>query len=339
MRLAKSIKRKLIKSKLIKSRLIKSKLIESRFISRIILFLLLCCFLLPCSNVYANGPKLASRILIEVSNWSEDAKWVDILILLDEDNEEYEEPSDSLLNSYGFTRESEIVTYKENGYQSYCLNFANASKMIELPRGLAKDSSVFGEFEHYNYIFDISRKIIIVLLDENGDIVQKSKPYTLKTKAVSSLKYGYMHYDASTLELSNINEYQSGMGVLFLMGYHILYWFIPLGITLFIEVLLARIMKLNKLKIVVIINIITNFLLYWFVVLCEFRLFPYALAVLIGEIFVYIAEFLLYVFIVYRNSSKKKIFQYVFLANTLSLVLTLLVNEWIYGIFVGFLNA
>lgn len=317
----------------------RTRFIKSRFISRVMLFLLLSCFLLPCSNVYANGPKLANRILIEVSNWSEDAKWVDILILLDEDNEEYKEPSDSLLNSYGFTRESEIVTYKEKGYQSYCLYFANASKMIELPRGLDKDSSVFGEFEHYNYIFDISRKIMIVLLDENGDIVQKSKPYTLKTTATSRLKHGYMHYDASTLELSNINEYQSGMGSLLIIGCFLFYWIVPLGITLFTEVLLAKFMKLSKLRIVVFINIITNFLLYWFVILCEFRLFPYAIAVLIGEVFVYIVEFLLYAFIVYRNSPKKKVFQYAFLANTLSLVTTLLVNEWINGKLVGFLNA
>lgn len=275
-------------------------------------------------TVYANGPKPANSLIFDVTNYPDEAVYVDLLIKMDESNEHYLAFNESMGKEYGITKESEIVSYEKNGYVSYAFHFANASCDIELEKD--KYNSFATNRDDFNYIYNKCRYFKVAVLDRNGAILTISKEYRLKGITDGYLS-GVMTYDAAKNQVEGITHHTNPLTILPIMFLSFLCAYIaPLLITVAIESLVARIFKFDFIQRIVYLNIVTNIALSIYITIIQSFDVTYTTAVITGEILVYVTEFLWIYKNYHKNISGKRIAQYTIVANTLSLIATVLFN-------------
>lgn len=298
---------------------------------RILFGLLVLCSLLNPMYALANGPKPASNITLYIEDRKEGAAYVDILIKLDENHPHYTEANEDIIKQYEWDLERPIVSYNKNGYISYSIHYKGASSQMELKEGQSYYQFAYENPTDFDYIFGKSRKIQIALLDYEGNILQISSPCTLNS-TINSYLYGSVNYDAYSNKVIDVDRRENPFLVLIPFIY-IMVWIIPLSITLISEGLIAKLMKFDKISIMIILNIVSNFFLYLFMSYLQMLYVPYVTTLIIGEILVYGFEFVILRFGMYKTMQRKRILLYVVLANSISLVLTLIVNQYIQNIY------
>lgn len=276
--------------------------------------------------VFTNGPKPANSLVFNVINYSDQAVYVDLLIRMNTSDKHYVEFNGSIGESYDIKRESEIVTYNKDGYLSYSFHFKNASSELALEKDRI---NVFAnDYDDFNYIYDNCRYFKVVILDNNGSIIEMSKEYKLKGRTDAYLMNGVITYDVSQNRVEGIRNYQHFYDTLHVFFFYLLIaWLAPLLITVAVEAMIARKYKFKSIILIVCLNLVTNISLSFYIFKGQADGLNYVSAVITGEILVYVIELICLYMIYHKIISCKRIAQYTVVANTASLLITVLFNK------------
>lgn len=283
--------------------------------------------------VLANGPRAASDFHFEVINYPENAVYIDLLIPLGSDDKNYVEFNEKKASEYEISRSSEIVSYNKDGFISYSFHFVNSSSKMVLKDNPSYNQFAFDNYEDFNYIYTKCRKIKLALLDSNGNIIKVTSKYTINKGGDSYLVDGFITYDAQNNKLEGISTRNNSAMVIFLIFVIASYWIFPLLITLLTEGILAKLFLFNKINKIVMMNLVTNLGLFIFMTYLQSCGISYLKSLILGELLVYSIEFILLELWYYRFITIIRILIYTLIANTTSLLFTLLFHS----IFGGYL--
>lgn len=306
----------------------------------LVLMILVFVLLIPLT-VSANSPPPVRIIGVRVFEKPVDCVYVDLLIKIDSEDENYIALNSGYCEKLGFDENSEIVQYSKNGYASYTFHFLDAVSDNTLVKKESSDGSAFydAEFAKY-YITDtgfsstaLSRlrngysNMKLVLLDAQGGIIQISDRFDIGSSSHSTRGGVIYHAETNTIE---VNEYvgsfvrflQSIMTLLLIALFRFIF-------SIGTETLIAAAFKLKPYWKIVTVNLITQLIL---TIAMAFSSYDYWITVIALEVFVYLSEFAIYSML-YKNFSKTRILLYTVIANTASLGFGLLLNYL--GIFKG----
>jgi hypothetical protein len=157
-----------------------------------------------------------------------------------------------------------------------------------------------------------------------------SKEYKLKGMTDSYLVDGVITYDVSQNRVEGIKNHQNlfvSLPIIFF--YFLITWVAPLLITVAVEAMIARKYKFKLIMIIVGLNIVTNLSLSFYITKVQTGAgnLNYVSAVISGEILVYVIELICLYTIYHKIISGKRIAQYTVVANTASLLITVLFNK------------
>ena len=321
---------------------------ENGFIShlrRVYSFPLLCLYLFATLStislpVLANGPGVPMpENVFEVSVinfYGEKPAGVDLLL------PEAEIPPEDLLpqgsgdfGDYDLPADCMLATYNVDGYVSYLARFKGASHdMLQIYEyGLgnggdgAEQPARQEKYRLYVYIgetgYDEIREmssLILAIFDAEGNVRQVSDPFTPGHFSTTKIKYVQITYNAESNE-TEIYFVTRGDWYLMLIFLAPLTVFIAMWLTVLIEVVIGLIFRMKPLRIIFlttgISNLIMNILLIY---LHSVKELPWIPVVIVLELLVLIAEFLIYKK-KYRDRSTVRILIYTIIANALSFFL------------------
>lgn len=297
-------------------------------IRKIVLSLIaaVCLFSLFPTTVYANSAEPWPYYAFELSDLPEGTVYVDLLLKLPEDDPEYVALEKSNLPD-GFSQQSEIIGYCEDGFRSYTFHYKNAKSKIQVQRSklvyfFIDDLTAYDsvEWEHKDRVQD-NGWIRLAMLDENGNILKVSPDLSVKSRQFFGSVRGSFHYNGTTDAFTvETDVYGSGVFV---------YLFLcccGMAFTCIVEFLVAIPFGLVKKHsgLIFLVNVISQITMH----LCNIRLYsivfwryPYAVAFL--EVLVFAGEFLVYRRTM-RDISLAKCIGYTLAANTASLASGLL---------------
>lgn len=269
--------------------------------------------------VAANGPGPDYFCSFTFKNLPENTAYVDLLIKLSPEDAAYKTLNNLNLPK-SFSAESPIAVYSQDGYCSYSLHYAYASMMIEVKndRGTLFDKTLVDLRTSGK-----ADQLKLAMIDGEGNILQVSAPHSFqnKTRFIFMELVGQVYYDAQadTLEIpEQVNLFLILTFVFLSIG--------GLALTLVVEYYASWPFGLDRKfgKLILLTNLVSQLLMRLVDLLIRgFIGFDYVYMVLILEVLVYTGEFLFY-----RKKmlgvSWKKCLLYTFTANTLSLVLGLL---------------
>ena len=291
-------------------------------ITAIFLTLLLLTALLALP-VSANGPAPNPVFLVGLKNYPPEACYIDLLVQLTSDDANYTD------NRGNFPDPSwaqlEIFSYSEHDYTSYTFHYRGAEGNIKI-----EDSKV-RFFQRTEENLERFQSVMIAVLDENGNILQISEPFDPEPPALMAMNLGYAIYDyeADTVEVPNHS--QKGL-ILSMLGIYVLIAILGAVVTVFVEWLIAHCFTplLLYLKVVLLTNLVTQLTMrILFALLYSFLWQNYWFWTLLLEVAVYTAEYLVYCKRI-PTAPKKTIITYVVIANTVTLLLGVAVNYFLY---------
>ncbi len=302
----------------------------NKIILIVLFFLLFACFL--SVNVSANAPMPADRLTIKVSNLPENAVYADIMIKIDENDSNY---VDFQPNKFAdrYLKAKQIVDYKENGFRSFTFHYKEAKADIKLKINYSLNNSHYvvqfcggAEYKEYLTQFEDLRnnynKVKIALLDENFNIIHISEEFELPKVSNAITFSGYVWYDVSnnTIEVKKwINPYFIIFGGFF----SILIILLSIGAELLTALLFG--FKGKKTLTILIANACTQIVMRLLYIVLPFT---YLIETIILEILVYGGEILIYKKC-FKDTKVSKIIAYTVIANTLSLILGILLDCYI----------
>ena len=246
------------------------------------------------------------------------AVYFDILIEFTPQDEAY---SDFNAQRNAIPADSQIALYNEAGYMSLSFhykNLDNANMEIESPGFHMRDAN--------QSINRVSPAVKAVILDRDGNILQISDAIRTAPESVDEFAYRLIYDAAQAAPTLEFRQFYKGMPYfayfLMLLPMILLRFALSVGA----ETLMAIPFKLRPAWKVLVVNVVTQVLL---IALMQFSGLPYMTALLIGEAFVYIAEFVAYL-LLYKSTPRWKIALYTLTANTLTLVIGLVMNAYFY---------
>lgn len=208
-----------------------------------ILIILCCIIFLPLQALTAYARGILESLIVESSGLPENAVYMDMLIYMDENDEAYTSFNEENMKQYSFDTQA-IAEYNSEGFISMSCHYKDnfTSMLIQSNTGgtclnlftLTKysDGSIHQNQQLAYKLLNENRQFRIVVLDENGSIIQLSEPFN------GSGKYGvlidYIEYDVKNNTLSL--DYEHGDAPL--------YWvltinpkYVIIGIVIFIIVI------------------------------------------------------------------------------------------------------
>lgn len=273
--------------------------------------------------VSANGPAPSPVFRIDIENYPPEACYIDLLVpmILDDanytDNRElFPDPS---------WAQPEIFSYSESGYVSYTFHCRGAEGNIKIEDGKVEF------FQRTEENLERFQSVMIAVLDEKGNILQISEPFDPDPPALMAMNLGYAVYDyeAGTVEVPSHSH--KGLG-LTILGIYILLAIFGVAVTVFVEWLIAHCFAplFRHLKVVLLTNVLTQLTMrVLFVLLYSFLWQNYWVWTLLLEVAVYTAEYFIYCKRI-PTAPKKTILAYVVIANTVTLLLGVVVNHFLY---------
>lgn len=173
--------------------------------------------LLPIQVLTASARGRLESLAVESTGLPKEAVYMDMLIFMDENDEAYTPFNEENMKQYSFDTTA-IAEYNSEGFVSMSCHYNdNLTKMkIQLnDRGeyynsfmlkRFSDGSMSADSDRVNRLLDEKRQFRIALLDENGSIIQLSKPFDSKTK--NGPLIDYIGYDAenNTISLDYEND-------------------------------------------------------------------------------------------------------------------------------------
>lgn len=288
-------------------------------------------FIAPLSVAYADSPPPPSYFYSYVTNTNSSVKYTDILIKISKSSKYFTDLNNSIAHEYGFKSSTPIVNYNKDGYMSisfHCNDVSSSPSILQGDLGMCK----IIELENgYKPISTMTDSIKIALFDKSGNVLKVSNAVSVMPK-VNDTYPNEVKYDArGTTPVVNFTQYYQGHtnNTVILSAFLILAFLIRMAISTAIETLIAIPFKIRPLWKIVVINIATQILLFAFI---ASGILSYANAVIVGEIFVFISEFVAYIFL-FKHISKPKLALYTVIANTTSLAVGLIFNS--FHVFVG----
>lgn len=290
-----------------------------------LLAIVCCCFSLPVS---ANSPPPPSFFYGEIVNAPAEAVYADILIPLDTSDSHYVAfNSENRTGNVG--PDSPIVQYEEDGYHSFFCHYDGVRVQEQ-----ALPSCDFTLNPYSVSLDQVASSLKVALLDKDGNILQVSQSASLVPTQENTFART-LRYDAAadTLEIGFEEVYA---------GYrkgssHRLPLTLPfllaaaarMFLSIAVEALIGFPFRLRPLWKLAAVNLITQLML---LALFFFSPLSYLPTLILGEIAVYLLEFLAYGFL-FREAGRPRIAAYTLLANTTTLLMGLMMNQ--FGILIG----
>ena len=293
-----------------------------RITTVLLTLLLLSAFLvLPVS---ANGPAPYPTFTVYLTNYPPEARYMDVLVRLSPEDADYTDNRDNFPNDTWAS--SQIFSYEEDGYMSYTFHYRGAQCYIRISKSGRVEFFANSEEKLQRF-----QSIKIAVLDEQGNILQISEPFDPDPSALMAMNLGYANYDyeADTVEVPNHSNVELSLMVL---GIYILLAILGVAVTVFVEWLIAHCFTplILYLKVVLLTNLVTQLTMrILFVLLYSFLWQNYWFWTLLLEVAVYTAEYFTYRKYI-LTAPKKTILTYVIVANTVTLLLGIAVNNFLY---------
>jgi hypothetical protein len=281
-------------------------------------------FVAPLSIARADSPPPPSYFYSYATNTAYNVKYTEILVKINKTSKFYTDLNTSNANTYDFNSSTPIVTYNQDGYMSisfHCKNVYSEKDVLYEELGMCK---VIELNNAHMPISTMTDSIKIALLDKNGNILKISDAVSVKP-SVSNTYPNEVKYDAhgTTPKVNFVQYYKSYANNAVIISFSlILAFLIRMAISTAIETLIAIPFKIKPIWKIIVINIATQILL--FLLIASGRL-DYTAAVIVGEIFVFISEFVAYIFL-FKHISKPKLALYTVIANASSLAVGLILN-------------
>jgi hypothetical protein len=196
----------------------------------IIIALIISMFLSSQNIVYADSQPKARTITIHLTQLSDEAYYVDLLVKIADSDKVYTAFNSENAERNGFDESDSYVAYENEGYISYSLHFTNADNDMKIKKyksdqsGDIRADNEFIPFDYpdYDENFDLlmqySPKIKVAILNEDKEVISVSDVGTLK-KAKGYLTGG-ITYNLSSNSL-NVDYYtpdNTFIIVLFVIG-------------------------------------------------------------------------------------------------------------------------
>lgn len=310
---------------------------------KFIYLLLILIFVCISPNVVsANSPGPANQIYVGIYEKPNNCVYVDLLIKIDPSDINYVFFNSEYGKKLGLDDKSEIAQYNVDGYMSYTFHFFGAAAENKLIEDENRIGAYYAEFATHlklgnNYDYSAYDKLKtgypilkLVLIDSTGDIIKISNEFSIVPERAYFTGGIYYHVNSDLLEVSNytglLDDTFHSLGFLIMVLFAGIF---RIAFSTGIETLIALPFKLKPYRKIVVVNLITQMLLTIAMALSGSN---YLIGIIILEFFVYLAEFISYLFL-YKQFSIMKILIYTVIANTVSLSLGLLMNYL--GIFKG----
>ncbi len=318
----------------------------------------------------ANGPaSMENMVFLEITlnDLPEDSYALEALVPEDviKERNEYTECNEEVLSSAGFAPDCELASYRtEDGCVSYLAHDTEAEFEGELEKiGMILDQSGENEacfvsnfFTAYELMMETDKKVHLAILDREGRVLNVSQGFCVYPNTFREY-YGTVTYDAAdgsivshgpegtyfaesgSVSLEPESDYPDNnkrfwevLGAFLLgMAALILLFVVYMLFTVLVEFLVALAFKLKPAVLVLPVNCVSNLIFnILLVVLCVFFRVPYMLYVIVGEVIVTLAEYLIYTKL-YDDFPKKKLLIYSIVANICSMGLVFLflaVSHW-----------
>ena len=301
------------------------------------LVILLALTILPIS-VSANSPAPSPWYTFVLSDYPQGTVYVDILIRLTESDPHYRElVTENIPN--GFSADAEIICFCEDDFRSYTFHYRGARSIIKLDGNnsvtlFTSSTTLYSEeTEAYDHMDDIEQRgeVRIAMLDAQGNILQISKPHSIRPSGLFSYSLGRFYYNAVRDELI-VDTHSNMVAVIILtvIGLLGMIW------TCVVERLVALAYDgiKNYTRLIVLTNVVSQFLMRAGQILLPWLLgrvghpISYFLLVLVLEVVVYLCEYLFY-HTKMVDVPWRKCLEYTIYANTASAVSGLLLM-WIF---------
>jgi len=289
-------------------------------------------FIVPVSVAYADSPAPPSYFYAYVTNTDNNVKYIDVLVKFSKGSSYYSDLNSSNVKACGFNSSTPIVSYNQDGYRSISFHSKGINTMPSTSPGefgICKDIELDN---NSNSISTITDSIRIALLDKSGNILKVSNVVSVVPTSNDTFPRE-VRYDARiATPIVNFTPYYHGgfmAGNVIPSVSFILAFLFRMAISTTIETLIAIPFQIKPLWKIIVTNIATQIMLFALIVSDTQG---YTNAVIIGEIIVFISEFVAYIFL-FKHISKRKIAVYTAIANTISLAVGLIFNS--FHIFVG----
>ncbi len=287
---------------------------------------------LPIS-VSANSPAPSPWYTFVISDYPQGTVYVDILIKLPESDPQYQELVTENVPD-GFPLDAEIICFGENDFRSYTFHYRGARSIIKLDSNnrvtiFASSTTIYdAENEAYDHMDDVEQrgKVRIAMLDAQGNILQISRPHSIRPSGLFTYSLGTFYYNAVRDELI-VDSHSNMLAVIILtiIGLVGMIW------TCVIERLVALLFDGIKkyIRLIVLTNMVSQFLMRSGQILLLWLLgrfgqaISYFLLVFVLEVVVYLCEYLFY----HKKMPDvpwRKCLEYTVCANTASAVSGLL---------------
>ena len=293
-----------------------------------LMLLVLCAAVFPLGAA-ANSPAPPNYLYMEITGAGETATRADVLVELSPEDERYTPLNRSVLSGARLPEDAPIVSYHEEGFVSLTLHLKGVSENDRLTEAFEGKVSGLILLPSSNQPLDkIVSRVKVALLDDEGRVLRVSPAAELTPPdADSFLRTLHYNVQADTLTASYTNYYHGsaarrGLPPLWAVLARLL-------LSVGVETVIALAFRLRAVWKVAAVNLATQLLLIVFLSLSGL---PYAAAVILGEIAVYAAELIVYLFL-YRDVSRWRLLGYTALANTATLAMGLLFNQlgWLLG--------
>lgn len=174
--------------------------------------------------------------------------------------------------------------------------------------------------DQYNDLTDDFSNIKIAITDKDGNILTISDKTDLAPPKLGGYLHGWLTYDASNGNVK-VNKYEDNI-TFFIVN------IIGVILTIIIETITAVFFKMKPFRNIVVVNLITQVIMR---ILGFISPLEYLLTLFILEVLVYISEYNIYRKI-YKEISSRKVLVFTVIANSLSLVIGLIVNFIMYNV-------
>lgn len=195
----------------------------------VIIALIISVFLSSQNIVYADSQPKARTITIHLTQLSDEAYYVDLLVKIADSDKVYTAFNSENAERNGFDENDSYVDYASEGYISYSLHFTNADNDMKIKKyksdyseNIRADNEFIPfDYPNYNENFDLlmqySPQIKVAILNEDKDVISVSDVGTIK-KSKGYLTGG-ITYNVSSNSL-NVDYYtpDNTFIILFVIG-------------------------------------------------------------------------------------------------------------------------
>ena len=280
--------------------------------------------------VFANAPAPANHLMVVLSNLPDDAVYADLLVRISQDDPNF---VDFQSNNYAdsVSKSSEIVSYSDDSFYSFTFHYKDAKSSIRIEpyyndlfyvdfcNGLAYQDYL----TQYESLRNHYRDVKIALLDKDFNIIVVSESTRLPKENNAFVFDGIIYFDfnANSLDFeTRINPYFIIFGGFF----SILIMFVSVGTETVASLLLG--FKGRQALTILTVNICSQVIMRLLYLVLPFT---YLIETIILEVCVYTVEFLIYKKR-FKETSIIKIVGYTIAANTLSLLLGIFLDSYIW---------